>query len=250
MSGAEPGAPEAWAEDDSAAFIEFGPAFVPARERQQAILAELVAAVRPSRVVELCCGGGELARLVLQWLPGCRLLALDGSARMLAEAAATCADHRDRLELRRFELAEPGWRRLEPAPDAVYSSLAVHHLDGAGKRQLFADLFSALAPGGVFVLADLIRPESAIGRKLAGDDWQAAVAERSQALHGDDRALRAFERLRWNHFRLEEPDALDQPSGLVEQLGWLAQAGFVEVDVHWLVAGHAILSARKPERTP
>jgi hypothetical protein len=29
-------------------------------------------------------------------------------------------------------------------------------------------------------------------------------------------------------------------------LKWLEAAGLVEVDAHWLVAGHAIFSGRKP----
>ena len=45
-----------------------------------------------------------------------------------------------------------------------------------------------------------------------------------------------------------DPDGnpIDKPSSLAEQLAWLVQAGFVGVDCHWLVAGHAIFSGRRP----
>ena len=236
-----------WREDDSAVFIDYGRAFTPDRERQQEILVELIAAVVPARsVVELCCGGGDLAKLLLERLPEVRLRALDGSPSMLATARQTCAAHADRLELKAFDLAATDWRALQPAPDAICSSLAVHHLQDGQKRQLFEDLFAALRPGGLFVLADLVRPGSGAGWQIAADDWDRAVAARSQELCGDDRAWRRFEELRWNYFRWPDDNGIDHPSTVAEHVLWLRAAGFEAIDLHWLLAGHAILSARKP----
>ena len=238
---------EGWREDHSAVFIDYGRAFTPDRERQQEIVAELVAAAAPARlVVELCSGGGDLARLLLERMPEIRLRAFDGSHTMLATARQTCAAHADRLDLHAFDLAATDWRALRPAPDAICSSLAVHHLDGDQKRQLFEDLFAALRPGGLFVLADLVKPASEAGWQIAAEDWDRAVAARSHALFGDDRAWRKFEELRWNYFRWPDDNGIDHPSTVAEHILWLAAAGFEAIDLHWLVAGHAILSARKP----
>jgi len=236
---------EGWREDDSALFIDYGRAFTPARERQQAILCDLVASATPRRVVELCCGSGDLARLLLERLPEARLLALDGSPTMLEQTRATCAAHADRLELQAFDLATPDWRRL-PAPDVVCSSLAVHHLDGGQKQQLFRDLHTALQPGGVFALADLIRPASAAGWRIAAEDWDRAVEERSQKIYGDDRAVRKFAELRWNYFWWPDDNTIDHPSSVTEHVAWLEAAGFEAIELHWLQAGHAVFSARKP----
>jgi tRNA (cmo5U34)-methyltransferase len=239
--------PEGWREDHSAVFIDYGRAFTPERERQQEIVCELIASVAPARsVVELCCGSGDLARLLLERLPEMQLRALDGSPRMLTETGETCVADADRLQLQPFDLAATDWRALQPAPDAICSSLAVHHLDGAQKRQLFRDLFAALRPGGLFVLADLVRPASQAGWRIAALDWDRAVAARSHALYGDDRARRKFEELRWNYFRWPDDNGIDHPSTVAEHVQWLSAAGFEAVDLHWLLAGHAILSARKP----
>ncbi len=228
-------------------FIDYGRAFTPERERQQEIIGDLIVAVGQVReVVELCCGSGDLARLLLERLPEVRLRALDGSPTMLAETRAACAAYVDRLDLQAFDLAATDWRGLQPAPDAICSSLAVHHLDGDQKQQLFRDLFAALRPGGVFVLADLIRPASAAGWQIAAEDWDRAVAARSLGLYGDDRARRKFEELRWNYFLWPGDNGIDHPSTVAEHVQWLAAAGFEAVDLHWLLAGHAILSARKP----
>ncbi len=236
---------EGWREDDSALFIDYGRAFTPEREHQQAMLCDLVASAAPRQVVELCCGSGDLAQLLLERLPDTRLLALDGSPTMLAETRATCAAHADRLTLQAFDLASPDWRRL-PAPDAVCSSLAVHHLDGPQKQQLFADLHAALEPGGVFVLADLILAASPAGWRIAAEDWDRAVAQRSRQIYGDDRAEQKFAELRWNYFWWPDDNGIDHPSTVAEHIAWLDAAGFEAIELHWLQAGHAIFSARKP----
>jgi tRNA (cmo5U34)-methyltransferase len=248
MTGTTGTAParEGWREDDSALFIDYGRAFTPERERQQAIMAELVASVTPHRVVELCCGSGDLLRLLLERLPEARALALDGSPTMLEQTQTTCAAHTGRLEVRQFDLAARDWRGLQPAPDAICSSLAVHHLDGEGKRQLFKDLHAALRPGGIFVLADLIRPDSAAGWRIAAEDWDRAVAERSLQIYDDDRAQRKFAELRWNYYWWPDDNTIDHPSSVAEHVAWLAEAGFAAIELHWLQAGHAIFSARKP----
>jgi tRNA (cmo5U34)-methyltransferase len=43
--------------------------------------------------------------------------------------------------------------------DLVFSALAIHHLDGPGKADLFARVAAVLAPGGRFAMADVIVPE-------------------------------------------------------------------------------------------
>src|SRR4029453_10031420 len=84
--------------------------------------------------------------------------------------------------------------RLEdPLPegnfDLVVSALAVHHLDGAGKADLFARVADWLRPGGRFVLGDVVVP---------GDP--ADVVTPIDGVY-------------------------DQPSTIENQLRWLAPAG-------------------------
>jgi tRNA (cmo5U34)-methyltransferase len=42
------------------------------------------------------------------------------------------------------------------------SALAVHHLDAAGKADLFARVANRLRPGGRFVLGDVVVPEDPV----------------------------------------------------------------------------------------
>ena len=47
-------------------------------------------------------------------------------------------------------------------------------------------------------------------------------------------------------YRYFDPEDLDKPSCLLNQLKWLELAGFVDIDVYWMSAGHAIFSGWKP----
>jgi hypothetical protein len=38
---------------------------------------------------------------------------------------------------------------------------------------------------------------------------------------------------------------MDKPSRLSDQFRWLEEAGFAEVDVFWMQAGHAIYGGRR-----
>ena len=42
-----------------------------------------------------------------------------------------------------------------------------------------------------------------------------------------------------------DDDTIDHPSSVAEHFSWLESAGFQAIELHWLVAGHAIFSARK-----
>jgi len=236
-----------WEEQDSADFIQDGAVFVPNREEQIELMAELIPPTNAARhVVDLCCGEGLLSREILRRHPNILLHGYDGSARMLAKAKDTVAEFKDRFEDRLFDLADPGWRAFPWRVHAFVSSLAIHHLDGHGKKELFASLFASLLPGGVLVVADLVEPTTMRGRRLAASAWDHAVRQRSLQLRGNLCAFERFQAINWNYYSDPNPSPQDSPSTLVEQIDWLRVAGFVNVDVHWMRAGHAIFSGSSP----
>ncbi|CDX20802.1 Methyltransferase type 12 [Mesorhizobium sp. ORS 3324] len=236
-----------WDENNSRSFLDYGRYFVPERERQIDIITELIPATPGSLMVELCSGEGLLSRALLERFHDCRVLALDGSERMREQTQKTCSDHIGRLATAAFELADRGWRTFSEPPHAIVSSLAIHHLDGSQKQVLFADLAAALRPGGVLVVADIVRPPSAAGLAIAARQWDEAVRSCSLAIDGDLAAFAEFNRLGWNYFRNPDGEPIDKPSSLADQLSWLSEAGFTAVDCAWLFAGHAIFSGRKSD---
>jgi tRNA (cmo5U34)-methyltransferase len=123
---------------------------VPDYDRVQDELARATEGVQARRVLELGTGTGVTSRRVLERHPSAELTGVDSSEQMLAVADLPGADLR--LQDLRDELPEGPF-------DLVFSALAIHHLDGPGKADLFARVAAVLAPGGRFVMADVIVPE-------------------------------------------------------------------------------------------
>jgi tRNA (cmo5U34)-methyltransferase len=187
-----------------------------------------------------------LAETILERHPLCSLTGLDGSQEMLEKARTRLARFGGRFTAEPFDLGSDDWRGPRAGVRAVVTSLTVHHLEGLEKLRLFQDVCRMLEPGGIYVMADIILAAHETGRLLAAEAWDEAVRRRSLALEGSPSAFDAFVALGWNMHRHLDPDDIDKPSTLLEQLKWMEAAGFVDVDVHWMRAGHVIVSGRRP----
>lgn len=238
-----------WEEESSQDFIDYGKYFVPDREIQIDCICEVIPQpFKPAYILDLCCGAGLLTRALLDKFPECHVYGLDGSPTMIAQAERELAAYGERFKTRQFDLAATDWCEFPFPVHAVVSSLAIHHLDGTEKQVLFKDIASLLMPGGSFIIADLTEPMDQFGKGLAAKIWDETVRKRSLDLDGDLKGYDYFCELGWNHYAQSEPDpdSIDKPSSLFDQLKWLDEAGFVDVDVFWMKAGHAIFGGRKP----
>ena len=236
-----------WTESTSELFADYSEYFVPDRDVQMETVCGLVPDLpNVPHVVDICCGEGLLSETLLARLPGVMVHAYDGSPTMLAKTRDRLIAYAGRFETCEMDIADTDWRKFPWPVRAFVSSLAVHHLDGPGKQVLFADLCASLAPGGAVIIIDLVEPETTIGQAVSAKAWDDAVRRRALELDGDLTAFEFFRDEHWNYYSDPEPDPVDQPSSLLDQLNWMSAAGLEHVDVHWLKAGHAIFSGRKP----
>lgn len=234
-----------WQEGHSRTFLDYGNYFVPQREEQFQVILELMNPVPTSPLfVELCSGSGLLSKAMLERFEGSEVLAFDGSEEMRRRTTETCGAT-DSLKVVDFDLAAPGWRKFERRPHAIVSSLSIHHLDAKEKQALYRDMAEALADGGVFIIADIVRPPTDQGLVVAARQWDDAVQLRSWQIDGNLAAFAEFQRLNWNYFRYPDAQPIDKPSSLAEQLEWLRDAGLRKVDCAWMTAGHAIFYGYK-----
>lgn len=98
-----------------------------------------IPAEAPQTVVDLGCGTGNLAPLLLARWPGAALTGVDSSREMLVRARV---EH----PTASFVQADIGtWRPNAPA-DVLYSNAALHWLDG--HERLIPGLLAAVKPGG------------------------------------------------------------------------------------------------------
>ena len=148
-----------WSEEISHLFIDYGRYLVPERDYQMRIIAALLSYLEdPCVILELCCGEGLLAELLLDSFPTFTVHGLDGSVEMLQQARERLSRFESRFQCRVFDLASADWRKPEFSVHAVVSSLAIHHLTGPQKQGLFIDVYQVLEDGGAFVIADIVDP--------------------------------------------------------------------------------------------
>lgn len=185
---------------------------LPHRREGEEVLTRDLSAALPGRVLDLGCGDGRLAAIVLTAYPDSSVVCVDMSPTMLAAAAKRFGDDA-RVALVCHNLDEP--LPFDEPFDAIVSSLAIHHVTDARKQQLYGEISRLLTTGGVFCNLDL-------------------VASPTKALHE-----------RWR----SEMDAIDDPSDVLRdlwsQLQWLGSAGLDDVDCIWKWRSLALMRGQK-----
>jgi tRNA (cmo5U34)-methyltransferase len=202
---------------DSERVVEYLSREIPHRHIAEEMLLEALPQ-RVERFLDLGTGDGRLLALVRDRHPETEAIGLDSSAPML-DRAKERFDGDSLVDLRIHDLRNQ-LTNAGPA-DAVVSGLAIHHLDDERKRELFGEVHSLLAPDGVFANLDLVRSGS----------------------------VRVHERFRSEIGRTED-DPNDRLAGLAEQISWLQEVGFTEVDCHfkWLELA-LIVAVKAPAAT-
>ena len=134
--------------------------------------------------------------------PHANVVGIDSSLEMLAHASAILPD----AEFRVARLEDP----LPPGPfELVTSALAIHHLDGVGKADLFKRVAAVLTPCGRFVFGDVVVPDD--------------PAQMVTPIDAD----------------------CDRPSTLADQVEWLVAAG-LDPRIVWSDRDLAVVAAAKP----
>lgn len=239
-----------WQESDSTTFLDLGRVFTPWRDEIEAAIAHFIPARPDERFscVDVGTGDGWLADRVLARFPSAQVIALDGSAAMLARARERLSPYGSRADVRPFRLEDDSWiGELPGAVRCFLSSIVLHHLDDAQKWKMFRSLYRRLQPGGALLVADVIAPSSAEERSYAAQFWDDEVKRASLERCGDLSGFERFDAEQWNWYRY--PDPGDRPSRLTDQLRWLEETGFEGVGIYWLKAGHAVFGGSRSKQS-
>ena len=130
------------------------------------------------RVLDLGCGTGALAEIVLDEMPGCALVGVDLSANMAERAAERLGG--------RAEVVVGDAERLpfrDNSFDAAYCNDSFHHYPDPALAAF--QVWRALRPGGTFVVGDVWQPAPA---RAVMNAWMPHSAEgrRAHLLRGRD----------------------------------------------------------------
>ena len=183
----------------------------------------------PRRVLDLGAGTGLLTSVLAGALPEAEFVLLDEAPAMLERAVERLAPLGDRVSTVVADLRDP----LPGGPfDVVASALAIHHLDDAGKADLYRRATDVLAPGGVLINAEQVAgPTPALDAR-----FKAQWREHCRALGATDEILAGA----------DERMAIDLPASVPEQLAMLDRAGLADVACFFQSWRFAVIAGWKP----
>jgi tRNA (cmo5U34)-methyltransferase len=189
--------------------------------------------------LDLGCGCGPYAQVLLERDPGMRVTCLDASEDMLTAARGLLADYEKvRFVRSTFE------KMVESGPDEEYdlivSSLAIHHLPRDGKASLNAWVLKALRPGGWFINIDTMLPPAGL------EGWYIQLWKEWAERQADAQGVEInVDEIIYGHHQVPAHHALLDTMPV--QLKMLERAGFVEVDCIHKHGIFAMLCGQRPE---
>jgi tRNA (cmo5U34)-methyltransferase len=169
------------------------------------------------RILDLGTGDGRLLALLLIDRPDAEAVALDFSPTMLDAARRRFAGaDKVRVIEHNLDLPLPDFGRF----DAIVSGFAIHHCEDARKKAIYGEIFATLEMGGVFCNLE-------------------HVASATAGLH--QRFLEAM------GSTTAEEDPSNKLALVEDQLSWLRQIGFEDVDCTWKWMELALFGGTKPK---
>lgn len=184
----------------------------------------------PIRVLDVGAGYGALAAAVLRERPHASAVCVDGSEAMLRLGLEKNSDLKNRMSFVQGALETPDWlKAIDGTFDVVISSRALHHFtENQRRRYIFKELYPLVRAGGCFINADNVRGNT----KSLSERYRRA---RDEYL---DQYVRGVSggRTSLAEAKAATPSSYHGPHNngfLEEELEWLREAGFVDVDCFW-----------------
>jgi tRNA (cmo5U34)-methyltransferase len=176
-------------------------------------------------VLDLGAGTGLFSGLIARRFPRAAFVLMDVAENLLAEAQTRLAGASIDIRTADYVSAPFGGPYA-----AIVSGLSIHHLADADKAAVYRKCYAALVPGGVFVNAD----------QVLGPTAALEAGYRAQWLEGAQNAGASGETIA----RAQDRMRFDRMAPLADQLRWLAEAGFADVDCPFKDYSFTVMTGR------
>jgi tRNA (cmo5U34)-methyltransferase len=181
-----------------------------------------------TKILDLGAGTGILTTFVRSWYPAAHIHLVDFSAPMIDIARKRLAADTNVS----FEVADYTTAPLGENYDAIVSALSIHHLEHPAKKSLFAKIFAALRPGGVFVNAEQVAGPTPALDAVYKSLWLQQVRE----------AGATPQQIADSLYRQQD----DRCASVEDQLHWMRETGFTDADCWFKDNRFAVLAGTRP----
>jgi SAM-dependent methyltransferase len=204
------------------------------------------------RVLDLCCGPGDVGRAILSRFPKSRIDCVDRDVFLISICIGV--NRREGISGQTFvrDLRSEVWSKgLSREYDVVATANALHWFDPQRAAELFGEVFQHLRSGGVFLFAEPACVEKRFASGVA--EWKAKQPARYSRENWERFWSRANELLGYDHTKQLGPrDTGRIGDERMSVLGWiklLKNSGFESIDVLLRDADEVILAGAKPQKS-
>lgn len=179
-------------------------------------------------VLELGIGTGLTSQVVLDSVNVAKYAGIDFSQSMLDGAQKRLEKYYLELELEDYATAD-----FPKENDLVISVISIHHqATPADKQRLFKKIYNCLSVDGIFIFGDLFTRR---------DKYEAALNEAHHFHHLVENAVDEKTLAEWaHHYKF-----INHLDTIENQMVWLKEAGFSEVEVLYSKFNTALIIAKK-----
>jgi len=188
------------------------------------------------RILDIGCGDGVLTAAILSAFPDAEAVCIDFSEPMLKAA-------RERLpasaHVANIDYAKPQWvEAMQPfVPfDAIVSGFSIHHQPDERKREIYAECYSLLATGAIFIQMEHVSSPTAWVERLHDELF-------IDHLHMFDSSRSKAEVAASYRARADREANILAPVEL--QLKWLREIGYIDVDCYLKIFELAVFGGRR-----
>jgi tRNA (cmo5U34)-methyltransferase len=234
-------------------FLEDVRGAIPHANEQIDIMLRLIRAACPTveTVLDLGCGDGILGHAVLKEHAGATAVFVDFSAPMLQAARQRLA-HTSHATFIEADYGQQGWQEkftshksqvtIDNSFDVIVSGYSIHHQPDKRKKEVYAELYDLLKPGGIFLNVEHVKSRTPWIEKqfdVLFIDHLVAYAAREKLGKSREQVAQEF------YYRPDKAANILTP--VEDQCNWLREVGFVHVDCYLKIFELAVFGGIKPE---
>ncbi|MCP4650899.1 MAG: class I SAM-dependent methyltransferase [PVC group bacterium] len=223
---------------------------IPLEAEQLDIMMRLISEQRNEvrSILDIGCGNGILASVILNQYSNARATLLDFSDTMLDAAKEKLSSYKDQV---RYVKSDYGDEALDKkladekaSFDVIVSRFSIHHQSDERKYQVYQEIFNLLAPNGIFINIEHVASKSKWVNKIFEKymiDYMYDSYNKKGKVKSRDEIAQEF---RGRHDKDANVIALAE-----KQCAWLSEIGFVDVDCYFKVFEIAIFGGRRLNRS-